>query len=137
MNRKNNNENSNNIIVDLIIGAYVLMDSGDVSFSDGDYICTEQGTVLNVPNNVELKSSNDGIEIYSNKYTDFIIVNNNDSRVIDYLESACTSGEYQYCGIYKTSYQYLGNNWNTLVGENLAIKEDTLLHNLCEKYYNW
>lgn len=113
------------LITALLIGpCYAIFD--DMLFSNGDFIVTEKGTILNVPNDVKLKSSNNGIEIYSNDYTDIIIVNNNDSELIFNLTRAFTSGESIGGGVYKTTHQYLGNNFNVLTGETLAIKEDTL-----------
>ena len=105
----------------LIAPCYAIF--GTDLFSDGDFIVTEKGTILNVPNGVELKSSNDGIEIYENDYSDFIIVNNDDSDLIFNLTGTFTSGESVGNGVYKTTYQYLGNNFNVWT---LAMKEDTL-----------
>lgn len=108
----------------LVAPAYALFDTD--FFSDGDFIVTEKGTILNVPNGNELKSSNDGIEVYESDFAEFIIVNNGDSDLVFNMASEFTSGEKVGNGVYKTTYQYLGNNFNIWTGETLAIKEDNL-----------
>lgn len=114
------------IILIILIGAIILSQSTDF-YSNDEFIVTESNTVISVPNGVKLiNSNNNGIEIYGNDIAEFIIINNNDTNLINTLENSFTSGEKVSDGVYRINSQYIGNNFNIWTGENLAVKEDTV-----------
>ena len=114
------------ILIIIIIIFILIIPNLTNFYSNNEFIVTESGTVINTPNGVKLINTNNNIEIYGNDIAKFIIINNNDTNLINNLESAFTSGEYLYDGIYKHNLQTLDNNFNIWTGETLALKENTV-----------
>ena len=120
------------IILTITIILLIILTSSAFLLRGDNFQVTEKGTVFNTPSKeVQLLKSADGVEVFGFEKNDqfyyAIIFNYKDNPdLYDNLSAAVCKGkvfEEEGVTFYEQKHQELGNSFNMLTGEQLALKE--------------